>query len=51
MLDKGAEFWGRDGVINHVNTEKHGVKTELSLDSKIDSVFWVSNEDIGIVFY
>ena len=29
----------------------HRVNTELSLDSKTDSVFWVSNEDIGIVFY
>ena len=29
----------------------HRVNTELSLDLKIDSVFWVSNEDIGIVFY
>ena len=33
------------------NCEEHRVNTELSLDLKIDSVFWVSNEDIGIVFY
>ena len=29
----------------------HRVNTELSLDLKTDSVFWVSNGDIGIVFY
>ena len=29
----------------------HRVNTELSLDLKIDSGFWVSNEDIGIVFF
>ena len=34
-----------------LNAEYHRVNTELSLDSKNDSVFWVSNEDIGIVFY
>ena len=28
----------------------HRVNTELSLDLKIDSVFWVSNEDIDIAF-
>ena len=29
----------------------HRVNTELSLDLKIDSAFWESNGDIGIVFY
>ena len=34
-----------------LNRCDHRVNTELSLDSKIDSFFWVSNGDIGIVFY
>ena len=33
------------------NASVHRVNTEISLDLKIDSVFWVSNEDIGTVLH
>ena len=41
-------------IITFIDTNfppKDRANPELSLDVKIDSVFWESNEDIGIVFY
>ena len=47
-----ARGWGwHQKPQNLFKFELTGSEAQLSLDLKIDSVFWVSNEDIGIVFY
>ena len=46
QCNTGRNVARRTSAVAHVGRVR---TTELSLDLKIDSVFWVSNEDIGIV--